>query len=159
MDGETSGVVDRGSSNTKGLRHFVDLTVALAPVEPLKVFVNGSIGIDNHRVTADDPNFVSATWWGLMAGARYAASEAIGVALREEYFADLDGYAIGALSLGNDIRILTSTLTLDYSPAKPVKFMLDGRLDWSTFQIFPKDTRDATGSAFSLTLGAIFSTN
>jgi hypothetical protein len=158
-DGETSGVVDRGGSNTKGLRHFVDLTVAITPGDALKIFVNGSLGVDNHRETADSPNFVGATWWGVMAGARYAPAEPFGIALREEYFADLDGYAIGSISLGKDIRVLTNTLTFDYSPAKPVKFMLDGRLDWSNFQIFPAGVRDSKGTAFSLTLGALFTTN
>lgn len=160
MDGETSGVVDRGSANTKGLRHFLDLTAVLTPNEALKVLINGSLGIDNHRTGPDDANFVAATWWGVMAGARFAVDEQLGLGGRVEYFADVDGYALGeGLTLGNDVRMVTGTLSADYSPAKPLKFMLDGRLDWSNYQIFPSGERETKGSAFSLTLGAIVSTN
>src|SRR5262249_49358620 len=105
----TSGYIDRGSSNSKGLRHFLDLTAVVQPIDQLKLLVNGSLGIDKHRSAEDEAAFLSATWWGIMVGARYAVSEQFGVAGRGEYFADPDGYAIGSLSLGHDISIVTGT--------------------------------------------------
>ena len=99
---------------------------------------------------------------GLMAAARYAATEQVGVGGRFEYFADPDGVRTGLAALAQDINLVTTTLTLDYSPAKALTFKLDGRLDWSNKKIFPKGVKpveDNAGTAVSATLGAVISTN
>jgi hypothetical protein len=83
-----------------------------------------------------------------------------GVAGRVEYYADPDGYTTGAISLGHDLRYVTGTLTLDYSPSDQLILLLDGRVDWSSKQVFPKGSRDHdVGTAVSATLGAIVTTN
>lgn len=153
-----SGVVDRGSSNTKGLRHFLDLTAIATPMPALKLLLNASLGVDNDRDPANVAEFRSSSWFGIMAGARYAVDEHFGVAGRFEHYADPDGFTSGFV--GNDIAIQSGTLTLDYIPAEHMVLFLDGRFDHSNKQIFPKGVRDdLAGSAVSLTLGAVVSTN
>jgi len=153
-------VVDRGDSNSKGMRHFLDLAVTANPVAPLRLLFNASLGIDNDRDTLNNrvDHFVSSNWWGVMAAARYALIDELGLAGRVEYYADPKGVTTGFR--GNDIKIVTGTLTADYSPGSFVKFFLDARLDWSSVQIFPNGVREANvGTAFSTTLGAVVSTN
>lgn len=154
-----SGVADLGSSNTKGLRHFLDLTAVATPTAALKLLLNASLGIDRARDPADITQFRSATWWGVMAGARYAMNEHFGLAGRIEHYADPDGYTSGFV--GNDVVVRTGTLTLDYIPAQQMVVFLDGRADWASKQIFPKAVHDDALSAtsVSVTLGAIVSTN
>jgi len=155
-----SGIVDRGSSNTKGLRHFLDLTLVALPVEAVKLLFNASLGIDRDRDPEAQSTFVNSTWYGLMAGARFAVAAPFGVAGRVEYYGDPDGYTTGALSLGQDIRYVTGTLSLDYSPTEQLILLLDGRVDWSSKRVFPSGARDSdVGTAVSATLGAIVTTN
>ncbi len=153
-----SGVVDRGGSNTKGLRHFIDLTVVAAPVTPLKLLFNASLGIDRDRDRENLDVFATTSWFGVMAAARYAVAEQVGLAGRFEYYSDPDGYTSGFRY--NDVKLVTATVTADYSPGEHVVFFLDGRLDWSGVEIFPKGVRDPNaGTAVSATLGAVISTN
>jgi hypothetical protein len=157
-----SGIVDRGSANSKGLRHFIDLTAVATPTEQLTLVLNGSYGTEKVRDALDLSEFVGTEWYGLMAAARYAATEQVGVGGRFEYFADPDGVRTGLAALAQDINLVTTTLTLDYSPAKALTFKLDGRLDWSNKKIFPKGVKpveDNSGTAVSATLGAVISTN
>ncbi|HET9930635.1 MAG TPA: porin [Polyangiaceae bacterium] len=153
-----SGVADLGSSNTKGLRHFLDLTAVATPIPELKLLLNASLGIDRARDPGDITKFRSATWWGVMAGARYAVNEHFGVAGRIEHYADPDGYTTG---FAEDVVVRTGTLTLDYIPAEHMVVFLDGRADWSSKQIFPKAVHEEerAASAVSVTLGAVVSTN
>jgi len=153
-----SGVVDRGSSNTKGLRHFLDLTAIATPIPALKLLLNASLGIDNDRDPAKQTEFRSASWFGVMAGARYAFLERLGLAARIEHYSDPDGLTSGFS--GNDVTIRTATLTFDYGPAEHMLFFLDGRLDWSNKHIYPSGTHDENkGTAASVTLGAVVTTN
>lgn len=149
-------LADRGSANTKGLRHFVDLTLTAAPTPVLTLVLNGSLGIDNQRSVTDLREFETVLWWGVAAGGRYAVHERAGIGVRGEYFLDRDGYTTGFT--GTEISLLTGTLTFDYSPAQAVKLFLDGRFDWSNRQIFPDSVRDMTGTAITATLGAVFMT-
>jgi hypothetical protein len=58
------------------------------------------------------------------------------------------------------VRYVTGTLSLDYSPVEQMVVVLDGRLDWSSKQVFPSGARDHdVGTAVSATLGAIVTTN
>jgi hypothetical protein len=150
-------IADRGSSNTEGLRHFVDLTLLATPIPELSLFLNGSLGIENQRSAINLEEFESVLWWGVALAGRYAIDDRAGIGARGEYFSDRDGYV--TRNAGTEINLLTGTLTFDYSPAPPVKFMLDGRVDWSNRQIFPKSVRDLTGTSFTATLGAIVTTN
>lgn len=152
------GLVDRGNANTKGLRHFLDLTTVAAPTPELRLLLNGSLGIDNQRSLADVSTFESVLWYGVMLGGRYAVTDAFGVAARGEYYGDPDGYTTGA-GAANDVRLVTGTLTADYSPAHFMVLKLDARLDWSNKRIFPDGLREVAGSSFSTTLGAVFKTN
>jgi hypothetical protein len=156
-DGEGGQLlVDRGGSNTEGLRHFLDLTVTATPIPELGMFLNGSLGIDKQRSATNLDEFDTALWWGVAAAARYALDERTGIAARGEYFNDHDGYTTGFAPL--EIGLVTGTLTFDYSPATPVKLFVDGRIDWSNRQIFPKQVREMRGTAVSLTVGAVVAT-
>jgi len=131
------------------------------PSTELKLLFNASLGIDRDRDPEAIGSFVSKTWYGLMGGARLAVGEDFGVAGRAEYYADPDGYTTGdAVSLGQDLRFVTGTLSLDYAPSEQLVVILDGRLDWSSKEIFPKGARDTdVGTAVSATLGAIVTMN
>jgi hypothetical protein len=156
-----SGVVDRGSANSKGLRHFLDLTLVAQPTDTLKLLLNGSLGIDKVRDGADIGSFVSKTWYGIMAGARVSVAPQFGLAGRVEYYGDPDGFTTGeAITLGQDLRYVTGTLTVDYAPTEHMILFLDGRLDWASKQVFPKSAHDHdVGTDVSATLGAVVTTN
>ena len=155
-----SGLVDRGSSNTKGLRHFVDLTAVAAPTPELVLLLNGSYGTENVRSSLDLAEFEGYEWYGVMLGARYAATDQVGVGGRFEYYGDPDGVTSGFA--GYALDLVTGTVTLDYSPAESLTFKLDGRLDWSNKKIFPKSVdpqEENSGTAVSATLGVVVATN
>lgn len=154
--GETV-LVDRGSANTKGLRHFLNLVVA-ADLGDLLLLLNGSLGFERQRRADDLARFESYEWYGIAASARYALSEAVGLGGRFEYYGDPSGNTSGFP--GNSISLVTGTVTLDWAPHPSVVFKLDGRLDWSDKRIFPVSVRDENvGTAVSATLGAVVATN
>lgn len=146
-------LVDRGGANTEGLRHFLDLVLSLAPVSELGLSLNASLGIDNQRNPSNLAEFEPVLWWGVAGAVRYAVDDRWGIAARGEYYNDRDGYTTGFVPA--QIGLLTGTLTLDYSPARALKLFADGRVDWSSRQIFPSSVRDDAGTALSLTVGAV----
>lgn len=152
-----SGAVDRSSSNSKGLRHFLDLTLLADPTPQVRLALNGSYGIEKLRSPTDLTEFESKSWYGVMAAARYAVSEAVGIGARGEYFGDPDGHRLGFE--GNSLSVVSGTLTLDYLPVDALLLRLDGRVDWSDKEIFPKDVRELTGTAVSVALGAVVTTD
>lgn len=166
-----SGYVDRGSANSKGLRHFVDLTAVGMPGTRVKLVLNASLGVDNYRNAVDEAAFTSSLWWGVAAGGRFALSEQFGLGGRFEFFSDPDGFATAGSYLarvgGNaaeldftGTKIVTGTVTLDYSPMKHLISYLDLRTDWSNKRMFPKGVRDDdVAQAVTATLGVIASTN
>lgn len=152
-----SGVVDRATNNTKGLRHLVDLVFTLTPTDELALIVNGDFGLERVRDTLDESAFVSRTWYGVMAGARYALSDAFGVGGRAEYLGDPDGHVTGFPA--NDVEIVSGTVTLDVLPADYLLVRLDNRVDWSSRELFRKSTREAVGTLVTTTLGVVVTTN
>ncbi|HET9960160.1 MAG TPA: porin [Polyangiaceae bacterium] len=155
---EQTVVVDRGEANTKGLRHFLDLAVVASPTSALKLLFNASFAVDNDRELADTSKFTSSSWFGVMGGARYALSDAFGLAGRIEYYADPDGVTSG--HAGQDLRFVSGTGTLDYSVAQRLRLFLDARLDWSSKKAFPVAAHDPNrGTSVSAALGAVFMTN
>jgi len=169
MGGATSGKVDRGSSNTKGLRHLIDFVATLTPTEKLTVQLNADLDIERVRDTIDTSRFIQHEWWGVMLGARYAFVDKFAAAVRGEYLADPDAYGTGIAKLyaptdpnaepPSDIKLLTGTLTLDYRPADFLILRLDNRVDWSNKKIFPKSVRDLSGVMPTTTLGVVVTTN
>jgi hypothetical protein len=169
MGGATSGRVDRGSSNTKGLRHLIDFVATLTPTDALTIQLNADLDIERVRDSVDTTRFVQHEWYGVMLGARYQFVEKFGAALRGEYLADPDAYGTGIAKLfaptdpntppPSDIKLLTGTLTLDYRPADFLILRLDNRVDWSNKKIFPKSVRDLTGVMPTTTLGVVVTTN
>lgn len=165
----TSGRIDRGSSNIKGLRHLIDFVATLTPTDKLTVQLNADLDLERARDTVDPTRFIQHDWWGVMLGARYQFIEQFAVALRGEYLADPDAYGTGIAKLfaptdpntpaPSDIKLLTGTLTLDYRPADFLILRLDNRIDWSNKQIFPKSVRDYTGTMPTTTLGVVVTTN
>jgi hypothetical protein len=169
MGGATSGKVDRGSSNTKGLRHLIDFVATLTPTDKLTVQLNADLDIERVRDTIDTSRFIQHEWWGVMLGARYAFVDKFAVAVRGEYLADPDAYGTGIAKLyaptdpnvepPTDIKLLTATLTLDYRPADFLILRLDNRADWSNKEIFPRSVRDMSGVMPTTTLGVVVTTN
>jgi Putative beta-barrel porin-2, OmpL-like. bbp2 len=92
-----------------------------------------------------------------MLGARYAFLEKFAVAARAEYLNDRDGFATGFP--GNDIELVTGTLTLEVRPADFLIVRLDGRLDYSSREIFQKGVRETTGIMPTTTLGVVATTD
>jgi hypothetical protein len=156
-DQSSSGVLDRPSTNFEGLRHLVDLVGSFTPNDELTVLLNGDYGVERVRDTADEARFVQHAFWGVMLAARYAFYEKLAVAARAEYLNDADGFATGFP--GNDIEIVTGTLTLEAKPADFLIVRLDGRMDYSTRQIFKKSVRDTTGGLPTTTLGIVATTD
>jgi hypothetical protein len=157
-DGQSqSGVLDRPSTNFEGLRHLVDVVLSFTPDDALTLLVNGDLGAERVRDTVQEDRFVQHVYWGAMLGARYAFHEKFAVAARAEYLNDKDGFATGFL--GNDIELVTGTLTLEARPADFLIVRLDGRMDYSTREIFQKSVRDATGTLPTTTLGIVATTD
>ena len=153
----TSGLVDRASSNTKGLRHLVDLVVTADPIERLRLVLNADFGHDSVRSTADASEFEGTSYFGVLLGARVAVIDAFGVAARGEFFHDSNGYISGFP--GEEMNLVGGTLTLELLPADFLTLKLDNRLDWASKQIFDKELRDAGGYQFTTTLGVVGYTN
>jgi hypothetical protein len=152
-----SGVLDRPSTNTEGLRHLVDVVASFTPDDHLTLLVNGDYGVERVRDSVQEDRFVQHAYWGAMLGARYAFFEMFAVAARAEYLNDSDGHATGFV--GNDIELVTGTLTLEARPADFLIVRLDGRMDYSTRQIFQKSVRDTTGGLPTTTLGVVATTD
>jgi hypothetical protein len=121
------------------------------------VLVNGDYGAERIRDTRQPDRFVQHVFWGVMLGARYAFLDKFAVAARGEYLSDPDGHATGFP--GNDIELVTGTLTLEVRPAEFLIVRLDGRMDYSTRQIFQKSVRDTTGGLPTTTLGVVATTD
>ncbi|HEY3498863.1 MAG TPA: outer membrane beta-barrel protein [Polyangiaceae bacterium] len=153
----SSGAVDRASANWKGLRNLIDLVVTLTPTDALTVLLNADLGFERVRDTLDPQRFVQHMFWGGMLGARYSFADPFAIAARVEYLSDKDGFFTGYA--GNDIELVTATLTLDYRPADYLILRLDNRLDWSSKQIFQESVRDASGILPTTTLGVVVTTN
>jgi hypothetical protein len=154
--GETSGTVDRPTTNTKGLRHLIDLVATFTPIDELTLVLNGDYGLESIRSAADETEFESVDWFGVMAGARYAFSDMFALAGRGEYLGDPHGHVTG---VGEDVNLVSGTLTLDLRPADFLIVRLDNRLDWSSKEIFQKDVRDLKGTMVTTTLGVVATTN
>jgi len=167
--GVTSGTVDRGSSNAKGLRHMVDFVATLTPTDALTLQLNATVDIERARDAVDPTRFDQHSWWGLMFGAKYSFVDEFAIAARGEYLSDPDAYGTGiakafaspdpSIAPVKDVKLVSGTLTLDYRPANYLILRLDNRIDWSNKQIFPKSVRDYTGTMPTTTLGVVVTTN
>jgi hypothetical protein len=153
----TSGLVDAASSNTKGLRHLIDLVVTADPIERLRLVLNADFGHDSVRNRADPTEFDGTNYYGVLLGARVAVIDEFGVAARGEFFHDSNGYISGFA--GEEMNLVGGTLTLELLPADFLTLRLDNRLDWASKQIFDKDLRDQGGYQFTTTLGVVGHTN
>jgi len=153
------GVLDRGSSNSKGLRHLVDLVVTANPIERLRLVLNADYGLDHYRDDQNVNKFKSAAYVGVMLGARVAIVDQFGVAVRGEYFRDTHGFVTGDAFKTHTMDLAGGTLTLDYLPSDFLTIRLDNRLDWSSLQVFSKDIRESTGQQFTTTLGVVAHTD
>jgi hypothetical protein len=157
----SSGFVDRASENTDGLRHFIDLVVLADPTDDLHLVFNADLFLENlrdqSREGADLDSFSGISFWGISAAAGYAVSDEFAIAVRGEYFSDPDGAATGYR--GNEVNIVTGTLTLEFLPADFLSLRLDNRIDWSDRTIFKKEIRDVTGTQVTTTLGVVAHTN
>ncbi|HVJ20482.1 MAG TPA: porin, partial [Polyangiaceae bacterium] len=169
--GPTSGVVDRPTTNTKGLRHLIDLVATFTPVEGLTLVLNGDYGLESLRRATVGSEFDNVDWFGVMAAARYAFSDMFAIAGRGEYLGDPHGHVSG---VGQDVNLVSGTLTLDLRPADFLIVRLDNRLDWASKEIFKNGVRDpgtpviengelalepGAGTMVTTTLGVVVTTN
>jgi hypothetical protein len=154
----TDGLVDRASSNTEGLRHLVDLVVVANPIERLRLMLNADFGLDHFRNQKNLSEFDSASWYGVMLGARVAIVDEFGIAARGEYVHDSHGF-VQVDYPDIEMDLVGGTLTLDFLPADFLTIRLDNRIDWSSRQIFNKDIRDRAGQQFTTTLGVVAHTD
>jgi hypothetical protein len=154
---ETSGLVDHASSNTKGLRHLIDLVVTADPIERLRLVLNADFGRDSVRSAKTPSEFEGTNYYGVLLGARLAVVDAFGLAARGEFFHDSNGYISGFP--GEEMNLVGGTLTLELLPADFLTLRLDNRLDWASKQIFDKELRERGGYQFTTTLGVVGHTN
>jgi len=154
---ESSGTLDRASSNTEGWRHLVDLVVTANPIERLRLVLNADFGLDNYRASSNSSTFDSSSYYGVLVGARVGIVDQFGVAGRFEYFHDSHGFINSHADYEQDL--VGGTVTLDFLPADFLTIRLDNRLDWSSRQIFDKAIRDRVGSQFTTTLGVVAHTD
>jgi len=164
----TSGVLDRASSDTKGLRHLIDLVVTANPIERLRLVLNADYGLDHFRDAKNLNKFDSASYYGVLLGARVAIVDQFGVAARGEFFHDSNGFISGygahvddngVLIAAKVMNLVGGTLTLDYLPSDFLTIRLDNRLDWASRQIFNQGLRDHVGQQFTTTLGVVAHTD
>lgn len=159
--GNTTGTLDRPSTNSKGWRHFVDLLVTSDPTEKLHLVLNGDFGYESQRDAGLSTHFTGKSWLGAMVAARYSFSDHFAAAGRVEVYHDQKGVTTGSVN-GVPITkatIETYTLTLDYLPTKNLLLRLDNRLDNSNKQMFPKGLRELSATLFTTTLGVVVTTN
>jgi hypothetical protein len=156
---ESSGIVDRASSNTDGLRHLVDLVVVADPIERLRLVLNADYGMERMRNPQDLSQFDSASYWGVLLGARVAVVDAFGVAARGEFVSDPEGFLSGYYDRSEEIQLVSGTLTLELLPADYLTLRLDNRIDWSSKEILNKGIRELTGTQFTTTLGVVAHTD
>jgi hypothetical protein len=156
-DAALSGRVDRASSNTKGLRHLIDLVITADPIEQLHLAANFDFGHEKVRNPLKPSQFDGASYYGVMVGARVAVLDTAGIGARGEYFHDPKGFISGYAD--EEMNLVGGTLTIDYSPADFLKLSLDNRLDWASKQIFDKELRDKGGYQFTTTLGVVAHTD
>jgi hypothetical protein len=149
-------VVDRADSDTRGLRHFVDLVVTATPVDGLDLVLNADYGVENVRDDATESSFEAKQFWGVMLAGRYALTEQLGVGIRGEYFRDSDGLIIPR---ARGLDLVSGTLTLSALPTDNLVIKLDNRLDWADKQIFQESVRDTRGTLITSTLGVVVTTN
>jgi hypothetical protein len=149
--------VDRASSNTKGLRHLIDLVVTADPIERLRLVLNADFGRDSVPSAESPSEFDGTNYYGVLLGARVAIVDAFGVAARGEFFHDSNGYISGFA--GEEMNLVGGTLTLELLPADFLTLRLDNRLDWASKQIFDKRLREQGGYQFTTTLGVVGHTN
>lgn len=153
-----SGVVDRATSNTKGLRHLIDFVATSNPIERLRLALNVDYGRESVRSSKDLSQFDSADYFGVMLAARVAVIDELGLAMRGEYFRDNGGFLVlQRPEIKKDL--VGGTFTIDYLPADFLTIRLDNRLDWSSHEIFDKSVRDQTGTQFTTTLGVVAHTD
>jgi hypothetical protein len=153
----SQNTLDRANSNTKGLRHLIDLVVTLNPIDRLRLVLNADYGLDHTR-SADNPkSFESSSYYGVLLGARFAIVEQFAVAARGELFHDTAGFISGYKQYA--MNLAGGTLTLDYQPSDFLTIRLDNRYDWAARQIFNKDVRDTAGGQFTTTLGVVAHTD
>ena len=164
----TSGVLDRASSDTKGLRHLIDLVVTANPIKQLRLVLNADYGLDHFRDAKNLNKFDSASYYGVLLGARVAIVDQFGVAARGEFFHDTNGFVSGygthldengILIPATVMNLAGGTLTLDYLPSDFLTIRLDNRVDWSSREIFNKGLRDRVGQQFTTTLGVVAHTD
>ncbi len=151
-------VFDRPTTNTKGLRHLVDLVVVANPIERLRLMLNADFGAERRRDSDNPSQFNTFNYFGVMAAARVAIVDQLGIAARGEYFRDNGGFLVAERP---DVHkdLVSGTLTLDFLPADFLTIRLDGRLDWASHEIFNKGLRDKTGTQVTTTLGVVAHTD
>jgi hypothetical protein len=154
----SSATFDRATSNTKGLRHLIDLVVTSNPIERLRLVLNADYGRESLRDSPTATTFSATDYYGVMLAARVAIVDQFGIAARGEYFRDNGGYLVATRP---DVKknLVGGTLTLDYLPADFLTIRLDNRLDWISHQVFEKGTHETTGTQFITTLGVVAHTD
>jgi hypothetical protein len=158
--------VDLGSSNTKGLRHFIDVVFHIQPSEELGILLNGDFGMERVRQSYDarggTSEYATEKWWGLSAAARYALDRVWALAARGEVYGDPDGRATPPEDGGPDnvdLTLYSGTLTVESRPAEELVVKLDGRLDVASEPVFFRQLRSFEKNQFTLTLGVVIMTN
>jgi len=129
-DARISGLTDQGNIGTRSL---VDVVATWTLSEHATVQFNGDwgsqTGLAGSGLIAGNSN--SAQWHGVAGYFNYQVDDHWRYSLRGEYLDDIDGYRTGLPQMWKE-----ATLTVGYSPVKPVELRFEIRHDYSNAPAF-----------------------
>jgi hypothetical protein len=122
------GLVDTGP---EGSRQLFDAVATWHLSDALTVVANADYGRQSNTSSVTPKAVNSATWKGVAGYLNYQFSDRFRTSLRLESFDDLDGYRTGIIQAWKE-----ATLTLAYSPIKPLEIRFEARHDLSNASAF-----------------------
>ncbi len=129
-------------------RHVYDTILIVNPTDKLSLALNFDLGMDDATgVTTGD-----STWYGIAGYGRLALTDASALAVRGEWFKDVDGFmtltkqSVAEVTVTGEVKLGGGLLT-----------RLEYRRDWSNKNVFFDGPGAATRSAQdTITLGAVY---
>jgi hypothetical protein len=150
------GVVDyvgpEQPDNNSNFRNLVDVVATLTPINKLTLVANFDYGVEQN-VTNPDINLQdqNVSWWGIAGYVVYDLTDMVRLALRGEYFDDVDGARTASATTvpipgGKKYWEITPTLQLkpfaSYKPFDNFIVRLEYRHDQSNTAVFQKSDGD-----------------
>ncbi len=137
---------EQTTGNNTNQRHLLDLVASWQPTEALQLKLNYDYAVedDGAGTVGGFANDDNAVWHGLAAYAKYALTDKTSVAVRTEYFNDVDGVRT-ALTSGingttdDDIKLYEFTITGEHQVHEHLLARLEYRHDAANAAIYNTD--------------------